>query len=85
MNQRSKMTSTTNQPTVTPAKPYPFVFVPYDADLNPGNPEDRKLILAASKETDDDKKIIVSIEKSKDFLQMVLTDASRFSWGGAGP
>jgi len=70
-----------NMSTLAPAKKHPFIFAPYDADLNPGNPEDRKLILVASKEAAEDKKITVKQSNAKEFLDMVLNDCSKFSWG----
>ena len=57
-----------------------FELDPYAGNINPVDPDGRKLFLAAMKERDNDKKFTMKQVNAKVFLDAMLHDSSKFSW-----
>lgn len=59
----------------------PFITSPYAGDINPGSSNGIKLYQAATAERDDDSKLTLKITTSKEFIDAMKDDSTKFCWG----
>ena len=59
----------------------PFITTPYAGDINPGTSNGIKLYQAATAERDEDSKLTLKITTSKEFIDAMKDDATKFCWG----
>lgn len=59
----------------------PFITTPYAGDINPGTSNGIKLYQAATADRDEDSKLTLKITTSKEFIDAMKDDATKFCWG----